>query len=227
MYKLHGVADWGSQVIHLVLAEMEVPFTFHPVDWQAGGLKTPEFLALNPFGRVPVLETPDGPIFETAAMLLYLAERHPGFAPDPADADRGAFLSWFALVTNSLHPLAMTSLHPEQPGGEAVAPAVADVTHARLRQHLALLDGVAASGVWWLSPHRPSILSLYLAMLLRWIKAFPAYARHSIPSSDYPALHAMAVGLENHPRIRAILKVEGLTGPAFSDPPCETVDDPA
>lgn len=222
MYRLHGVHDWGSQVIHLVLAELEVPFTFHPVDWQAGGLKAPGFLALNPFGRVPVLESPDGPIFETAAILLYLAERHAGLAPATTDPDRARFLSWFILVTNAVHPLAMTLLHPERPGGEAVAAAVAETTHAALRDHLALLNTVAAGGDWWLSPGRASILSLYLAMLMRWIKAFPAYARHSIDAGDYPALQAMAVGLENHPRIAAALKAEGVGGPAFSAPPCET-----
>lgn len=222
MYKLHGVSDWGSQVIHMALAELEVPFTFHSVDWQAGGLKSPGFLALNPFGRVPVLETPDGAIFETAAILLYLTEQHGALAPPPGAADRGAFLSWFILVTNSVHPDAMTLLHPEKPGGEAVAGAVAETTHARLCQHLAQLDAVARTGVWWLSPHRPSIVSLYLAMLLRWIKAFPADARYSTPSRDYPDLHAMAAGLELHPRIAAVLRAEGLTGPALSDPPCET-----
>lgn len=224
MYKLHGIADWGSQVIHMALAELEVPFVFHALDWQAGDLRTPEFLALNPFGRVPVLETPEGPVFETAAILLYLTEKHGKLAPAPSAPDRGAFLTWLMLVTNSVHPEAMTLLHPERPGGEALAEPVADTTHARLREHLGLLDNVARSGVWWLSPHQPSILSLYLAMLLRWIKAFPAYARHSTPSQDFPALHAMAAGLEIHPRIAAVLRAEGLSGPALSNPPCETVD---
>eukprot|EP01031_Cornospumella_fuschlensis_P006612 gene6612-8222_t len=74
MYVLHGVHDWGSQVIHMVLAELWVPFRFNALDFQAGDFDAPSFRALNPFGRVPVLETPDGPIFETAAILLYLSE---------------------------------------------------------------------------------------------------------------------------------------------------------
>lgn len=222
MYKLHGIADWGSQVVHMALAEMGVPFSFSTLDWAAGGLKTPGFLALNPFGRVPVLETPDGPIFETAAILLYLSEKHGKLAPAAGAADRGAFLTWLTLVTNSVHPDAMTLLHPERPGGEAMSEPVANVTHARLQDHLAQLEKVAASGVWWLSPDRPSILSLYLLMLMRWIKAFPAYARHSIPSQTYPALHAMAVGHEARPAIMAVLADEGISGPAFSNPPCET-----
>lgn len=222
MLKLHGVADWGSQVIHMALAELKLPFHFESVDWQAGGLKTPAFLALNPFGRVPVLETPEGPIFETAAILLFLSEKHDGLTPKPGAADRGVFLTWFMLVTNSVHPLAMTILHPERPGGDEVAAAVAEVAHAQMREHLELLDGVAQTGVWWLSPDQPSALSLYLVMLMRWIKAFPAYAAHSIPSQDYPALHRMAIGLEARPAIQAVLRAEGLSGAVFSNPACET-----
>lgn len=222
MLTLHGVADWGSQVIHMALAEMQVPFRFKPVDWQAGGLKSPEFLALNPFGRVPVLETPQGPVFETAAILLYLSEQHEGLMPKPGAADRGAFLTWLMLVTNTVHPLAMTLLHPERPGGDEIAKPVANAAHALMRDHLALLDGVAATGVWWLSPDRPSALSLYLVMLMRWIKAFPAYAEHAIPAQDYPALHRMAVGMESRPTIQAVLQAEGLSGAVFSNPPCET-----
>lgn len=222
MYELHGVPDWGSQVIHLVLAELGVPFRFQVVDWKAGGLKSPAYLALNPFARVPTLETPDGPVFETGAILLYLAERHPGLAPAPTDPDRAAFLTWFIFVVNSLHPTAMYLLHPEQPGGVAAEAQVAETTHAALQRHLAALEKVAASGAWWLSPTRPSITSLFVIMLLRWVKAFPAHAAHSIASQDFPALHAMARGLESRPAVRAVLAAEGLGGPAFSDPPCES-----
>lgn len=222
MYVLHGVPDWGSQVIHLALAELGVPFRFQRVDWKSGGLKTPAYLALNPFARVPTLETPDGPVFETGAILLYLAEHHAGLAPAPGDADRASFLTWFIFVVNSLHPTAMTLIHPEQPGGEAVEAAVAETTHATLLRQLAALEKVAASGVWWLSPRRPSITSLFVIMLLRWIKAFPAHAAQSIASQGFPALHAMARGLESRPALRGVLKAEGLAGPAFSNPPCES-----
>lgn len=225
MYVLHGVADWGSQVIHMALAELGVPFQFKALSWDAGDFDDANFRALNPFGRVPVLETPDGPMFETAAILLYLSERHHALAPLAGDGERAKFLIWFIFVTNSLHPAAMALLHPERVGGADVQRAVADVTHAQLRTSLAQLETVAASGVWWLSPERPSVLSLYVIMLMRWIKAFPAYAEHSIASADFPALHRMAIGLENRAAIHAALQAEELSGPVFSNPACETVVD--
>jgi glutathione S-transferase len=119
----------------------------------------------------------------------------------------------------------MLLLHPERPAGEAPQRALAEATHELLRSQLAALEGVARGNAWWLSPDRPSVLSLYIVMLLRWIKAFPAYAEHSIASADFPALHAMAKGLEARPTIRAVLTAEGISGPAFSDPPCDTPTD--
>lgn len=224
MYILHGIHDWGSQVIHMALAELGVAYRFNALDFQAGDLATPAFRALNPFGRVPVLETPDGPIFETAAILLYLSERHLALAPAQGSAERAPFLIWFIFVTNSLHPSAMTLLHPERPAGAMVQEVVADATHRALREQLTQLERIAQSAPWWLSPDQPSILSLYLVMLLRWIKAFPAYAAHSIPSADFPALHAIAKGHEERPTIRRVLEIEGLTGPALSNPACETAN---
>jgi glutathione S-transferase len=222
MYVLHGVADWGSQVIHLTLAELDVAYEFRALDWDAGDFATQAFRDLSPFGRIPVLETPDGPIFETAAILLALSEKHPQLAPLVGDKDRGRFLSWFAFVTNTLHPNAMILLHPERLGGDLVMEQVAQSTHAALRQQLGVLDAAAAQGAWWLSPDSASILSLYVVMLLRWVKAFPHYANHSIDAQDYPALHAMARGIEQREAVVRALSDEGLSGAVFSAPACQT-----
>ena len=222
MYVLHGVADCSSQVIHMVLAELGVPFQFKALDWDKGDFDAPSFRAMNPFGRVPVLETPDGPMFETAAILLYLTEHHSGLAPQPGDKDRAKFLIWFIFVANSLHPAAVALLHPERAGSEAAQRAIAETAFVLAQSQLAALEAIAVRGDWWLSGKRPSVLALYIAMLLRWIKAFPAYADQSIASRDFPALHDMAISIENRPKIKAVLQAEGLSGAVFSNPPYET-----
>jgi glutathione S-transferase len=53
------------------------PVELHVLDVFAGELKSPSFLAMNPFGKMPVLETDDGPIFESTSILEYLEERGP------------------------------------------------------------------------------------------------------------------------------------------------------
>jgi glutathione S-transferase len=216
MYTLHGVADWGSQVVHLALAELGQPFTLKTMNWDAGDFADPGFLALNPFGRVPVLETPDGPVFETLAILLYLSERHNALAPAPGTPARTAFLTALALIANSVHPGAMALLHPERPGGAAAQETVSGATHARLRQELGYLNDLAATGKGGLSAEQPTIAGLYLAMLMRWTAAFPVYAQHAIPATDYPALLALLRGLEARPAVQAVLVAEGLPPDAFS-----------
>ena len=58
---------------------------------------------------------------ETAAILAYLDERHPGvLGPRPESGARAAYLSWFFFVTNTIHPLTMLLVHPERAAGEAL-----------------------------------------------------------------------------------------------------------
>lgn len=216
MYILHGVADWGSQVVHLALAELGQPYSFKALDWDAGDFSTPEFLALNPFGRVPVLETPDGPVFETLAVLLYLSERHSALAPAPGTAGRAAFLTALTLITNSIHPGAMALIHPERPAGDAAQEAVSTTTHARLRQEMGYLNDLAAAGKGGLAADEVTIAGLYLAMLMRWMAAFAVYPQHAILPADYPALLALLHGLEARPAVQAVLADEGLPADAFS-----------
>jgi glutathione S-transferase len=208
MYTLHGVHDWASLAIHLTLAELGQPFTFVPHEME--DLAAPAYRAIHPFGKIPALETPTGPVFETGAILLWLTGTHGQLAPALADADRGAFLSWFLHVSNTVHPGMMGLLHPYRPAGEGAAPLVGPIARAGLCDSYAALDRVAASGVWWLSGDRPSILSLYLAMLMRWTSAFAADPGLNIPVATFPALARMLGALERRPAVQAVAAAEGL-----------------
>jgi glutathione S-transferase len=211
MYRLHGLYDWGSLVVHMALEEIGAPFEFVMHDPAQGDLTRPSYLALNPFGLVPVLETPDGPLFETAAILLYLADRHAALAPAPTAPERGAFLVWLAVVCQQLHPAVLQLIHPERLLGEEAQRAVADATHRRLLNICAKLDARAQQGDWWFSAAQPSILSLYIAMLLRWARGLPPYREHALSLADYPALQAMIQALELRAPIARVLAREGLS----------------
>ena len=78
MYILHYFPDTASLIVRLVLEELGTPYEARLIDREGGALSSPAYLAMQPLGLIPVLETPQGALFETAAMLLYLAERHPG-----------------------------------------------------------------------------------------------------------------------------------------------------
>jgi glutathione S-transferase len=226
MYRLYGLYDWGSLVVHMALEEIGADYDFIPLDFDRGDLSTPSYLAMNPFGLVPVLDTPNGPLFETTAILLYLSERHAGLAPAQADPDRAAFLVWLAVICQQLHPSVLQLAHPERLLGDDAAPAVSAANYENLTTVLAHLDQAAAKGPWWLSGQRPAITALYAAMLLRWAQSLPHYRPHILHLPQYPALLAMAKALEHRAPIQRVLAREGLyalsphplSAPAYEGP---------
>ena len=87
-YRLYGVRDFANLAVHLALEATGAPYEAIFLD--PDDLKSPAHLARHPLGMVPMLETPDGPMIETAAILLWLADRHGGLAPAPDSPQRAA-----------------------------------------------------------------------------------------------------------------------------------------
>jgi glutathione S-transferase len=218
MYILHSIPDWASLCVHITLTEMGVPFALRLHDYDAGTLNTPAFRAISPFGLIPALETPDGPMFETGAILLWLSERH-GLAPAPLSRDRAAFLKWFVFVNTSVHNTAVLILHPERPAGEDAAHLVASTAHKQMQAHLAAIEAmIVADKPVWLSGAQPSVLGHYLGMLVRWTVAFPTYPEHTIQLDDTPALKAVLSALETRPAAQKVALAEGLGPTIYTNP---------
>jgi glutathione S-transferase len=212
MYRLHSVPDWASLAVHLVLAEAGLPFERIMLDPATGDLDTPAYRSLNPNGKVPTLETPDGPMFETGAILLYLAERH-GLAPAAGDPARAAFLTWFVFTNVNVHAATVALLHPERTAGEAAAPEACRMAQLRLREALGRLETMVAAGPpSWAAPGRPSVLTPYLAMLMRWAQAFAWDPACAVRVAEFPALQALAADWEMRPSARTAAAAEGLSG---------------
>jgi glutathione S-transferase len=90
--------------IHWALEELGIPYEKIRVDLAAGDQRKPEYLALNPNGRVPLLVVDGTPIFESLAILLYLGERYgvdKGLYPAPSLA-RAEALKWMAWAQATL-----------------------------------------------------------------------------------------------------------------------------
>jgi glutathione S-transferase len=93
-----------------MLEELGVPYRVETVDIRKGAQKAPEYLLLNPMGKVPTLTDGDAVVTETAAICLYLADRY-GYgvlAPRIEDAERAAFLRWTVFSTAVLEPAYQT-----------------------------------------------------------------------------------------------------------------------
>ena len=80
-YVLHYAPDNASLIIRAALEVRGLPYATQLVDRGTQEQSTPAYRALNPNGLIPVLETPQGPVFETGAILLWLADTHGGLGP--------------------------------------------------------------------------------------------------------------------------------------------------
>jgi glutathione S-transferase len=120
MMKLYGFGPTRSLRALWGLKELGVEFEFIPVNLQAGEHRRPEYLALNPAGKVPVLVDGDLVLPESAAIVLYLAEKYPEKKLMPSKLEQRAQVYRWVLfaVTELEQPLwrmtKHTFIYPEE-----------------------------------------------------------------------------------------------------------------
>ena len=97
--------------VALFLEEAGMPYEAIPVDTRKGDQHKPEFLAINPNAKLPAIVDGDATVFDSSAILLYLAEKTGKFLPAKSDKARGELLSWMFFVSSGLGPYAGQSVH--------------------------------------------------------------------------------------------------------------------
>lgn len=218
MYSLHYSPDSASLVLRMVLAELEIPHRLCLVDRTAGALDSAEYRALHPLGKIPALETPDGIMFETAAILLYLADKYHALAPAPQHPDRAAFLSWLFFTSTNIHPTLLKFFYPERTAGAACVPQVLAQARSEMQVLLTALDTMLArENPAWFSAE-PSLMGYYLGMLMHWLGGNPPDHQGYFPTADFPALHARLAALEVRPAVQSTAADEGLGRLPFTQP---------
>ena len=218
MYILHHYPDTASLILRLILRELDQPYAERLIDRASGALDSAAYRALHPMGKIPAMETPDGAMFETAAMLLYLSDRHGNLAPKPGDPARAAFLKWFFFTSTYIHPTLMQLFYPDREAGPAGAPMVLTHAAAKMRAYLTLIDQTAATNPAWLSDQHPTILGYYLAVLIRWLGSNPPDHPGCFRSADFPALHRVLTYLESRPAALEVAADESLGPTIFTHP---------
>src|SRR5215469_9514596 len=97
--------------VALFLEEAGLPYEPIPVDGRKGDQHKPEFLAVNPNAKVPAIVDGDATVFDSNAILLYLAEKTGKFLPPKGDKSRGELLSWLMFVASGVGPFSGQSVH--------------------------------------------------------------------------------------------------------------------
>jgi glutathione S-transferase len=106
MLTLYFAPGSSSMAVHIALHEIGVPFERKPMSFHNNDMRAPDYLKLNPEGKVPTLVADGRPLTEVAAILFYLAKRFSdaGLLPrDDIEADAQA-LSWMSFAASTLHP---------------------------------------------------------------------------------------------------------------------------
>lgn len=223
MYVLHYAPDNASLIVRLALAELGQPCRCVLVDRSLRQQDSPAYRALNPLGLIPVLETPAGPVFETAAILLWLAETHGGLAPAPGTAARGPFLQWLFYLSNTVHADLRILFYPERYVPPDAVPALHGRLSSRVAGHFDQLEALAESAgpggfAATAAGARPNLIDLYTAVLMRWAALYPVAGPRWFDPARYPGLVARARRLEDRPAAKAAAAAEGLGPTPFSAP---------
>jgi len=210
-YVLHYAPDNASLIIRLALDILDLPFETRLVDRSRNAQSSPAYLALNPNGLIPTLETRDGVMFETSAILLYLHEQHGRLMPDTGPA-RASALKWLVWLGNSLHPSQRMLFYPHL---------YTDGDHKDLRRparkritRLLNLLADADDSDWLEGP--ASAMSCYLAPLLRWCAIYGGPAWFDL--TDHPRLMDFARRMEQTKATTRAITAEGLGPHPFTAP---------
>jgi len=121
-----------------MLEECEVPYTLRFVDIMTGEQKSPDVVALNEMGKLPVLVDGDAVVTEMGAIGLYLADRYAygRLSPKVEDATRGTYLRWSFFAPSVIEPSVATKQNGWEPKASQVGWGTYDATLASMQKAL-------------------------------------------------------------------------------------------
>ena len=171
-YTVYGASGSGSMPVEATLTLLDLPFEVVEAPTWEGDEQRDKVAPVNPMRQLPALVMPDGEVMtESAAILVWLADRHPeaGLAPAVDDPKRGQFLRWMTFVPASIYSMYWVRDEPSRLAGDDAddQARILERTAERIAECWRLMERQVEPGRFLLGD-RMTVLDLYVAVASRW-----------------------------------------------------------
>ena len=190
MYKLYYDLGSASMGVRVILEETGAPYQLIEATKDRSKPRSPEQLAINPNGWLPVLTWDDGAMYEAAAMAVFLCDRHPeaNLAPKVNEPARGVFLQTLVYFSNSVQNAFQLNYYPDRFADTPEDEASAERRGIRrLRETWKVIDDQIGNNEWVLGD-RFSAVDIYLFMLITWLSK----SRQHPSTGEFPNVKRVA-----------------------------------
>ena len=157
-----------SSMTHWMLEEVGAPYRVVPMNWETNDAKSPDFLEINPMGKIPAIQHRGVTVTETPAIIAYLADAFPdaGLAPAAGSPERGPYYRWLFFGIGCVEPAMLDKLtqRPDPENKRAAGYGSYDDVLNTLRGELSKAD--------YLVGGRFTATDLYIAAELRFMGMF-------------------------------------------------------
>lgn len=198
MFKLYTAPGTCALAVHIVLEETGAPYEVAWLDLRQAQQRAPEYLALNPRGRVPALATPQGLLTETPALLVYLGQVFPDAHLLPDDAFSLARLqavqSYLASTVHVAHAHGPRGARWVDAGDTAALEAMKRKVPHTMAEGFDMIERDLLAGPWVMG-EQYTVADAYLYTIARWLEGdgvdparFPRVLDHTRRMAARPAV---------------------------------------
>jgi len=201
-YKLYYALDSASMGVRVILEEIGAPYKLIQSTIDRSIPRSPEQMAINPNGWLPVLTWDDGAMYEAAAMTVFLCDRHPqvNLAPKLDEPARGLYLQTLVYFSNSVQNAFQLNYYPDRfADTPADEPSAQRRGIRRLRETWKVIDDQIGDNEWVLG-ERFSAVDIYLFMLTTWLRP----SRDHPSTDEFPNVKRIADAVMSRPSVQLV-----------------------
>lgn len=205
-YQLYFSPGSASLAVHWMLLDLGLEHELLRLNLDAKEHKNEDYLKLNPNGLVPTLILDGKPMFECAAILLLLAERHPekGFAPALGSEARARYLQWMVHFANTVQPAFRIWFYPHEAAGAQYEAYAKDTAEPRIEAAWDRVDAHLQEHAYF-AGEQISAVDFLGTMLMRWSRNMEK------PATEWPAIAEYVQRMKARPSFATLYEREGLT----------------